>query len=77
MDINTGAKKDSSYPGARFNEKGVFEGVVWRMLLESLEFSTINLEPTIGVFREERNLEEEGLYLNQLFFQLMEHLPTN
>jgi len=28
------------------------------MLLESLEFSTINLEPTIGVFREERNLEE-------------------
>jgi hypothetical protein len=64
MDINTGAKKDSRYPGARFNEKGcLFEGVVWRMLLESLEFSTINLEPTIGVFREERNLEE-GLSYN-------------
>jgi hypothetical protein len=42
----------------------VFEGVVWRMLLEFLEFSTINLEPTIGVFREERNLEEEGLSYN-------------
>jgi hypothetical protein len=74
MEINTRAQQDSRSPGARFNEKGCLQ--VWGgdALRESLEFSTPG---TLGVFREERNLEAGGCFI-QLGKSLLEpSVPFN